>query len=81
MASAYETLGVAPDADDETIRRRYLQLTNEFPPEFHPERFAAIRSAYEKLQDVPSRARYVLFELGGDETIDPIIEEAACRTT
>jgi curved DNA-binding protein CbpA len=80
MPSAYEILGVAPDADDETIRRRYLELANQFQPEFHPDRFAAIRSAYEKVKDVPARARYFLFDLGSDCTIDTLIEEAACRT-
>ena len=31
--------------EDETIRRRYLELVREFPPERHPTRFAAIRAA------------------------------------
>ena len=80
MADPYTVLGVAREADDETIRRRYLELAREFTPEQHPERFAAIRSAYEKLKDLDGRTRHRLFEAGKDDTIDSIIEEAACQT-
>lgn len=81
MPDPYATLAVAPDADDETIRRRYLELTRQFPPEQHPERFAAVRAAYEKIKDLDGRARYRLFDAGKEDTIEAIIEEAACRTT
>jgi curved DNA-binding protein CbpA len=80
MPTPYEILGVPPDADDEAIRRRYLELTHEFQPEQHPGRFAAIRTAYEKLKTVDARARYILFDLGGEDTLDALIEETACRT-
>ncbi len=80
MPNPYSILGVPADADDETIRRRYLQLTREFPPEQHPDRFAAVRAAYEKVKTLDSRVRYRLFEATKDDTIEAIIEEAACRT-
>jgi curved DNA-binding protein CbpA len=80
MPDAYAVLGVAPDADDETIRRRYLELIREFPPEHNAERFAAIRMAYEKVKDIDARVRYRLFEAGREDTIEAIIEEVACRT-
>ena len=80
MPDPYTTLGVPTDADDAAIRARYLALTREFPPEQHPERFAAVRAAYEKLRDVDARARYWLFERGSEDTIDAVIEEATCRT-
>jgi curved DNA-binding protein CbpA len=80
MANPYTVLGLPPDADDEAIRQRYLELVRHFPPEQHPERFAAVRGAYEKVKDLNSRATYLLFESGRDDTIDAIIEEAACRT-
>jgi curved DNA-binding protein CbpA len=81
MPDPYTVLGVPPDADDEAIRRRYLELTREFTPEHHPDRFAAVRAAYEKVKDVDSRVRYRLFEAGREDTIEVLIEEAACRTT
>jgi curved DNA-binding protein CbpA len=80
MDDPYEVMGVAPEADDETIRRRYLELVHQFPPESHPERFAAVRQAYEKLRDLDSRMRYRLFEQGKRESLDGIIKELECQT-
>jgi len=80
MPDPYTVLGVPPDADDEAIRRRYLELTREFTPEHHPERFATVRGAYERVKDLDRRVQYRLFEAGKDDTIEAIIEEAACRT-
>ena len=80
MADPYAVLGLPPDADDEAVRRRFLELTRQFPPEQHPDRFAAVRAAYEKVKDIDARTRHRLFEAGGDDTLDAVIEEAACRT-
>jgi curved DNA-binding protein CbpA len=73
-------LGVALDADDETIRRRYLELVRQFSPEHHPDKFAAIRAAYERLRDLNTRLRHRLFEAGKSENVDAIVEEIACRS-
>lgn len=43
----FAVLGVSDDADDETIKRRYLALVRAFPPDREPERFQAFRRAYE----------------------------------
>ena len=80
MADPYSVLGLPPDSDDETIRRRYLQLVRLFTPEQHPEKFAAVRQAYENLRDLNTRLRYRLFEAGKDESVEAIIEEIACRS-
>ncbi len=80
MTDPYAELGVAPEADDETIRKRYLQLVREFSPEQHPQRFAAIRSAYEQVRSLNSRVAYRLFEQGKRDSIESIIEEIVCRT-
>ncbi len=74
-------LGLSPDSDDDTIRRRYLQLVREFSPEQHPEKFAAIRQAYENLRDLNTRLRYRLFEAGKNESVEALIEEVTCRST
>src|SRR3954466_2434604 len=79
MSDPFAVLGVAPDSDDEAIRRRYLELVRTFPPEQHPEQFAAIRQAYESLRDVNTRLRYRLFEAGESDTLDAIVEELTCR--
>jgi len=77
----WEVLGLTADSDDETIRRRYLELVRQFPPEQHPERFAAIRQAYERTKDLTTRLRWLMFEAGKNDSIDAIIEELTCRTT
>ena len=79
MDDPYAVLGVADVADDEAIGRRYLELVRQFSPEDHPERFAAVRAAYESLRDRDARLRHRLFEAGRKETVDAIIEEVACR--
>ena len=81
MTDPYVVFGLPTDSDDETIRRRYLELVKQFSPELHPEKFAAIRRAYESLRDLETRLRYRLFEAGKTESIDAILEELACRTT
>ena len=51
MLAHYLTLGLAPDAPQAEIRRRYLELTRSHPPSRDPDRFARIAAAYEALQD------------------------------
>ena len=51
MDDPHVVLGLPPDCDDETIRRRYLELVRQFSPEHHPEKFAAVRAAYERLRE------------------------------
>jgi curved DNA-binding protein CbpA len=80
MTDAYLVLGLPVDSDDATIRRRYLELVRQFTPERHPERFAAIRRAYESLRDLDTRLRHRLFEAGRSESIDALIEEVACQS-
>jgi curved DNA-binding protein CbpA len=80
MTDPYEVLNLPGDADDETIRRRYLELVRQFPPEQQPEKFAAIRHAYESLKDSTTRLRHRLFDAGRHESVNAIIEELACRS-
>lgn len=80
MTDPYAVLGAAADWDDDQIRRRYLQLVREFTPEHHPEKFAAVRQAYELIRDPLTRLRYRLFEADKAESIDQMIEELKCQT-
>lgn len=80
MPDPYTVLGVPPDADDAAIRKRYLELTVQFPPEQHPGRFASVRAAYEKVRTLDARVKYRLFERGTEDTIEAIIEDAECTT-
>jgi curved DNA-binding protein CbpA len=81
MTDPYAELGLPPDSDDQTIRRRYLELVRQYTPEHSPEKFARIRSAYESLKDLDTRLRYRLFEAGKTEGLEAIVEEIACRSS
>ncbi len=56
--SHYTVLGIRADADYDTIRRQYLNLVRQFPPETHPEVFQNIRAAYDVLKDPETRRQY-----------------------
>src|SRR5262249_20547093 len=42
---------------------------------YHAEKFSAIRAAYDRLRDLKTRVRYRLFEAGGKENNEKIIED------
>ena len=79
MSDPYQVLGLPADSDDDSIRRRYLELVKQFSPEKHPEKFAQVRQAYESLRDQTTRLRHRLFEAGRNESVDVLIEELSCR--
>lgn len=80
MTDPHAVLGLPADADDEAIRRRYLELVREFPPDHHPEKFARVREAFEALKDLNTRLRRRLFERSRSDSLDVLIEELACRS-
>jgi len=63
----YEVLGVARDADAETIKKAYRKLAMQFHPDRNPgnaeaeEKFKEAASAYEVLSDAQKRAQYDRF--------------------
>ncbi|WP_425617838.1 J domain-containing protein [Anatilimnocola sp. NA78] len=61
MTSPYEILGLTPQASEDEIRNRYLQLVREFPPDRAPQRFAEIRAAYDELRDPLVRLEKQIF--------------------
>jgi curved DNA-binding protein CbpA len=71
---AREILGVAQDAGEEEIRAAYLRRVKEHPPDRSPERFEAIRDAYETLRDPRRRIRDRLFSAGPDGPLASLIE-------
>jgi curved DNA-binding protein CbpA len=62
MSDPYEALGLSHLADEAEIRRRYLELVRQSPPDRDPERFAAIRAAYDEVRDPARRLEALLFE-------------------
>lgn len=69
----YHTLGVSPDCSEADLRKRYLELVRQYPPETHGEKFSAIHAAYEKLKDPLASLPEMLFSLEADDSIDRII--------
>lgn len=51
MRDPFTVLGVDENAGDAEIRRRYLALVRDFPPDRAPDRFQEYRAAYEALSD------------------------------
>jgi len=62
MSNPFAVLGVADTAADDAIKKAYLQRVREYPPERNPERFQAIRAAYEAVKTRRDRLRHRLFQ-------------------
>ena len=60
----YATLGVKPDADEQTIKQAYRKLARQYHPDVNPgdkqaeEHFKEINEAYEALSDPDKRQKY-----------------------
>jgi len=55
MRDPFSIFGVHEDASDAEIRRRYLALVRDYPPDRSPEWFREYRTAYEALSDERKR--------------------------
>src|ERR1700754_1653646 len=72
MANPYETLGVAPNASQNDIRKAYRKAAKETHPDLNPgqpeaeKRFKEINAAYDIVGDADKRKRYDAGEI--DET-------------
>ena len=75
MADPYEILDVVRGASETDIRRRYLELVRQYPPDRDPERFTEIHQAYEKLRDPVVRMESKLFDLESSETLADVIAD------
>jgi curved DNA-binding protein CbpA len=79
MADPYDIMGVSPQADEATVRRRYLELVRQFPPEKHPQQFAEIREAYDALRDPETRLLRLMFQPHTGESLDDIVADVRAR--
>ena len=79
MSDPYEVLGLPTHADEAEIRRRYLELVRQFPPDRAPERFAAIRAAYDDVRDTARRLEAQLFETATSDSLDAIAADLRAR--
>ncbi|MBF0165741.1 MAG: DnaJ domain-containing protein [Magnetococcales bacterium] len=62
MNDPFALLGVAEDADDETVRKAYLHLVRIHSPDKDAARFQEIRAAYENIAQASDRLSHRLFE-------------------
>jgi curved DNA-binding protein CbpA len=79
MDKPHDVLGLPPHADEATVRKRYLELVREFPPDRAPERFAAVRAAYDQIRDPSRRLQTQLFRPETDDTLDAIAADLRAR--
>jgi curved DNA-binding protein CbpA len=75
----YETLGLSRSADEAATRLRYLELVREFPPDRAPERFAEIRSAYERVRDPGRRLKAQVLEVDTGDSLEAIAADLRGR--
>ena len=80
MANPYTVLDAQPQDSDEAIRQRYLEAVRRCPPDRCPDDFRRIHEAYERIKGEENRLAFLLFEPTQGETLDDLIEEAACKT-
>ncbi|HPA44445.1 MAG TPA: tetratricopeptide repeat protein [bacterium] len=55
--SPYRVLGVDRRATEDEIKAAYFALVKKYSPEYHPDEFIEVRTAYDILKDPASRAR------------------------
>ncbi|MCO6456642.1 MAG: DnaJ domain-containing protein [Pirellulaceae bacterium] len=72
----YRVLSLPPQATDQEVRERYLQLVREFPPERDAERFHEIRAAYEAASDPLKRAARLLAPPDNPPSWEEVLDEA-----
>ena len=79
MSDPHDILGLPRDCGEEDVRRRYLELVREFPPDRAPERFTEIRAAYDQLRDPAARMEARLFDLQSSGTMAEILADVRRR--
>jgi curved DNA-binding protein CbpA len=75
----HAVLGLAGPATEQAVRQRYLELVRQFPPDRSPERFAAIRAAYEALKDPVERLKNQLFSVKQIDSFDQVLADLRRR--
>jgi len=56
----FRVLDLPSDADGEQVRRRYLELIRQYPPDREPEAFQRIHAAYQRASDPLVLANHLL---------------------
>jgi len=80
MNDPYLILGVSEEADDHAIESAYLAGIKHSPPERDPERFQALRQAYECISTQRQRIAYELFATTPPDAADLLARATANGT-
>ncbi len=75
----WAVLGLPSEANEREIRQAYLAAVKAHPPDRDPERFQAIRDAYETLRDPQQRARRTLLAADPDTPLAAAVDTAEDR--
>ncbi|HSH57868.1 MAG TPA: DnaJ domain-containing protein [Halomonas sp.] len=76
MSDPYLILGVSAAATDADIEAAYREGVKRYPPEHYPQRFEALRRAYEALRTRRDRLAHELFDTT-PPTVSEILDRAA----
>jgi curved DNA-binding protein CbpA len=76
MSDPYLVLGVPNDADDATIHAAYLAGIKCYPPDRDPQRFEALRTAYEAVRTRRDRLAHALFD-ASPPTLGEVLDKLA----
>jgi hypothetical protein len=79
MNDSYEVLGLTAGADELEIRRRYLKLVRANSPDREPERFTAIRAAYDELRDPARRLETMILNPSTTDSLDALAADLRTR--
>jgi len=79
MQDPHEILGLESNASESAVRKRYLELVRQHPPDRAPEQFARIRAAYDELRDPAKLLEKRILRVPDDDSLDDIIADVRGR--
>jgi len=79
MKTPFEILDISEDSDDSAIKKSYLKMVKQYPPERFPADFQRIRACYEQIKTKKDRLRYSLFDTELPKVEELILDISATR--
>jgi len=62
MKTPFEILNIPEDSSDEAVKKGYLAMVKQFPPERFPNEFQRICASYETVKTEKARLKFALFD-------------------
>ncbi len=76
FSNAHQILEVKPDAPAEELRKAYLNLVRQHPPDRDPDKFRDIHAAYQMLNDPMAQATALLTLSRDKPDLEAVIAQA-----